>query len=281
MEESRNAGRVDGSHVASAPLDRIAIGGMLVRRPATPAGLRATGKVHLRSRTVTATERQIFEPDGRAVPYLDEGAGPVVVLLPAAGLDFAYLGTLGSILVEEDFRVIRIGTRTAQTDAVTLHDLAQDVVDVLTGLGVDDAWVGGHAFGGAVARTIALDHHDRVNGVLLLGVETGDAPADELTGELAAVFGESFAPQAELAAVQTAALAATPADEWAPIADGTPVLVIQGADDRVTPADNGAALQATAPGLVSVKGVEGAGHFFALTHPGETSWFIEDYLDWD
>ncbi|WP_455133062.1 alpha/beta fold hydrolase [Microbacterium aurum] len=131
---------------------------------------------------MTATERQIFEPDGRAVPYLDEGAGPVVVLLPAAGLDFAYLGTLGSILVEEDFRVIRIGTRTAQTDAVTLHDLAQDVVDVLTGLGVDDAWVGGHAFGGAVARTIALDHHDRVNGVLLLGVETGDAPADELTG---------------------------------------------------------------------------------------------------
>ena len=120
-----------------------------------------------------------------------------------------------------------------------------------------------------------------MNGVLLLGVETGDAPADELTGELAAVFGESFAPQAELAAVQTAALAATPADEWAPIADGTPVLVIQGADDRVTPADNGAALQATAPGLVSVKGVEGAGHFFALTHPGETSWFIEDYLDWD
>ena len=73
---------------------------------------------------MTATERQIFEPDGRAVPYLDEGAGPVVVLLPAAGLDFAYLGTLGSILVEEDFRVIRIGTRTAQTDAVTLHDLA-------------------------------------------------------------------------------------------------------------------------------------------------------------
>ena len=63
----------------------------------------------------------------------------MVVLLPAAGLDFAYLGTLGSILVEEDFRVIRIGTRTAQTDAVTLHDLAQDVVDVLTGLGVDDA----------------------------------------------------------------------------------------------------------------------------------------------
>jgi pimeloyl-ACP methyl ester carboxylesterase len=57
--------------------------------------------------------------------------------------------------------------------------------------------------------------------------------------------------------------------------------VFQGADDRVTPADNGAALQATAPGLVSVKGVEGAGHFFALTHPGETSWFIEDYLDWD
>ncbi|MGB4780149.1 alpha/beta fold hydrolase [Microbacterium sp.] len=228
------------------------------------------------------SERQIFEPYGRAVPYTDEGAGPAVVLLPAAGLDFAYLGTLGSILVEEDFRVVRIGTRSAQqADAVTLHDLAQDVVDVLAELGIADAWIGGHAFGGAIARTVALDHHDRVGGVLLLGVETGDADADERAREVSAVFGETFAPQGDLVALQTTALAATPSGEWAPIAGDTPTLVIQGSADRVTPSRNGVDLQATAPGLVSVKSVEGAGHFFALTHPGETSWFIEDYLDWD
>ncbi|MCT9001369.1 alpha/beta fold hydrolase [Microbacterium memoriense] len=222
-------------------------------------------------------ERQTFEPDGRAVAYIDEGSGPAVVLLPAAGLDFAYLGTLASILVEEDFRVVRIGSRSAGT--ATMHDLAHDVVDVLTELGIGDAWIGGHAFGGAVARTVALDHHDRVNGILLLGVEAGTTV--DRSAALTAVFGEDYAPDAALEERQVAALLSTPTPEWATIAPDTPTLVIQGSADEITPADNGFALQASAPALVSVKSVEGAGHLFVLTHPGETSWFIEDYLDWD
>lgn len=222
-------------------------------------------------------QRQTFEPDGRAVAYIDEGAGPAVVLLPAAGLDFAYLGTLASILVEEDFRVVRMGSRAG--GPANMHDLARDVVDVLTDLGIDSAWIGGHAFGGGVARTVALDHHDRVNGILLLGVDAGEAV--DRTAELAAVFGDDYAPDAALEALQTAALASTPTPEWAAIAADTPTLVIQGTDDAITPADNGFVLQASAPALVSVKAVDGAGHLFVLTHPGETSWFIEDYLDWD
>ncbi len=222
-------------------------------------------------------ERQTFEPDGRAVSYIDEGSGPTVVLLPAAGLDFAYLGTLASILVEEDFRVVRIGTR--QGVAATMHDLAQDIVDVLDALGVASAWIGGHAFGGALARTVALDHHDHVDGILLLGVDDG-APADR-ADVLTAVFGADYAPDADLEARQADARAATPEAEWAAVAADTPTLVIQADGDTVTPPANGFALQATAPALVSVKSVDGAGHLFALTHPGETSWFIEDYLDWD
>ncbi|MFT4215542.1 MAG: alpha/beta hydrolase [Microbacterium sp.] len=224
--------------------------------------------------------RQIFEPDGRAIAFVDEGSGPAVVLLPAAGLDFAYLGTLASILVEEDFRVVRIGSRTPAAD-VTMHDLARDIIDVLGALDIDHAWVGGHAFGGAVARTVALDHHDLVDGVLLLGVESGAAAADERAQELRAVFGDDYAPDADLEAMQTAALATTPAEEWAAVAPDTPTLVIQGTDDAVTPAAHGLALQHAQPALVSVKEVVGAGHLFAFTHPGETSWFIEDYLDWD
>lgn len=222
-------------------------------------------------------QRQTFEPDGRAVAYIDEGTGPAVVLLPAAGLDFAYLGTLASILVEEDFRVIRIGSRAS--GPVSMHDLAQDVVDIMDAAGISHAWIGGHAFGGAVARTVALDHHDHVNGILLLGVDTG-AVADR-SAELTAVFGEQFAPDAELEAMQAAALASTPTGEWAAIAADTPTLVIQASADTVTPPANGFALQAAAPALVSVKQVDDAGHLFAFTHPGETSWFIEDYLDWD
>lgn len=193
---------------------------------------------------MTDTERQIFEPDGRAVPYVDEGAGPALVLVPGKGTDPVHLGTLAHVVIEEDFRIVRVGSRQTDGDAPTLQQAVQDVVDVMDHLGIDDAWVGGHAFGGTVARAVARAHHDRVDGVLLLAVEA-DVPAE------------------------------------AELAPGIPVLVLQGADDEITPPANGEALRASAPELVSVVTIEGAGHLFAATHAGETAAVIEDYLDWD
>jgi len=114
---------------------------------------------------MTTATRQIFEPaesGGRAIPYVLDGEGPTVVLLPAAGLDIVTLGTLASILVEEDFRVLRVGSRRPAAGVTpTLHDLAQDVVDVMDHVGVTDAWIGGHALGGTLARIISVDHTDR------------------------------------------------------------------------------------------------------------------------
>lgn len=218
------------------------------------------------------TDTQIFEPEGRAIPYAVEGDGPAVVLVAGQGLTIAYLGTLAHSVSEEDFRVVRIGSRRpSQTDApVTMRDLAQDVVDVMDHVSVDHAWVGGHDFGGAVARVVALDHHDRVNGVLLLGVATGATDAVDLS-EVAPAFHD-----ADVVALQRSAWE-TPGD----LAPTVPVLVIQGTEDRITPPENGEALRASAPGLVSVVPIEGAGHLFPATHMGATSWAIEDYLDWD
>jgi pimeloyl-ACP methyl ester carboxylesterase len=193
---------------------------------------------------MTETERQIFEPDGRAVPYVDEGAGPALVLVPGKGIDPVHLGTLAHVLIEEDFRVVRVGSRHADADGTSLQDAAQDVVDVMDHLGIADAWVGGHAFGGTVARAVALAHHEKVNGVLLLAVEA-DTPAE------------------------------------AAVAPGVPVLIIQGSEDDATPPANGEQLLASAPELVSLVTIEGAGHLFAATHAGETAAVIEDYLDWD
>ncbi|SKA99440.1 Alpha/beta hydrolase family protein [Agreia bicolorata] len=182
------------------------------------------------------TENQIFEPDARAISYAVEGNGPTVVLVADTDLPIDYLGTLAHILVEEDFRVLRIAAGSASA-----HDLARSVVDIMDAVGIRDAWLGGHGFGGSVARAVALDFHDRVNGVLLLGVEAGD-----LT-----------------------------------LAEGLPVLVIQGSDDDVTPPANGEALQAAAPDRVSVVSIDGGGHMFPSENVGATSWAIEDYLDWD
>lgn len=187
---------------------------------------------------MTTAPLQTFEPDGRAIAYIDEGTGPAVILIPETGQDIASLGTLASILVEEDFRVVRLAPLDPTADR---HDLARAVVDIMDAVGLDHSWIGGHGFGGTVARTVPADHHDRVNGVLLLAPEPADIP----------------------------------------LADGIPVLVIHGTGDEVTPLAESERLVASAPALASLKTVEGAGHRFPATHPGETSWFIEDYLDWD
>jgi pimeloyl-ACP methyl ester carboxylesterase len=185
-----------------------------------------------------------FEPDGRAVPYAAEGEGPVsLVLLSAADLDGDGLAVVAHYLAEEaGFQVIRVGSRDgADAAEATIADRVSDAVAVTEHLGVTHTWIGGHGFGGTVARRFAADHHDRVNGLLLLGVEqTSIALAPEI-----------------------------------------PVLIVQGADDQVTPPTNGERVRSTAPERVSVTTIEGAGHHFPVTHPIETAVIIEEYLDWD
>lgn len=219
------------------------------------------------------TDTQIFEPDGRAIPYATEGSGPALVLVAGQGLNIDYLGALAHSVSEEDFQVVRVGSRRPTGDGanVSMTDLAQDVADLLDSLDITHAWVGGHGFGGSVARAVALGHHDRVNGVLLLGVE-GEGQATNVPDEVPARFRD-----AEVEVLQAAARD----NGIAPLAEGLPVLIIQGSADTVTPPANGDALQAAAPDRVSVVNVEGGGHMFPATHMGATSWAIEDYLDWD
>ncbi|BDZ38894.1 hypothetical protein GCM10025863_15080 [Microbacterium suwonense] len=112
---------------------------------------------------------------------------------------------------------------------------------MLDHLGIADTWIGGHGFGGTIARTLAAEHHDRINGLLLLGVEDAD-----------------IAP-----------------------APGIPVLIIQASDDEITPAAHAEALQRTAPERISLTRIPNADHFFPATHPIETAVVIEEYLDWD
>ncbi len=214
------------------------------------------------SQQTLGSHTQVFEPDGRAIPYVDDaGSEPVLVLIPGVN-KIAALGTLSHVLAEEDFRVLRVGYRTGRTEGATLADLAQDVVDVMDHVGLSDAWIGGHAFGGVVARTISTLHTDRVDGVLLLGAEGAE-------------------PRAGMEPLQAAAAASATAEQWQALAPTVPVMLIQGADDDVLPAANGERLQAAAPGLVSLVTLEGGGHLFPATHAGEAAFVIEDYLDVD
>ena len=187
------------------------------------------------------TEPQIFEPEGRAIPYVDEGEGPVkLVLIQERGLAADVLGVISHYLAEEaGFHVLRIGHRANDGD-ISLDDRVADAMAVIDHVGLQDTWIGGHGFGGTIARAATAAHVDRANGLLLLGVEEIDIP----------------------------------------LAPAIPVLIVQGTDDTVTPAAQAEALQATAPERASIKTIDGD-HLFPMHHPIDTAVIIEEYLDWD
>lgn len=189
------------------------------------------------------TQQNIVESEDGALPYIVEGEGPVsLVLLTARDLEGDGLGVVSHYLAEEaGFHVIRVGLQADAADAAATAAQADDVLAVIDALGLDTTWIGGHGVGGTVARAFAAAHTDRVGGLLLLGAE----------------------------------------DDETPLAPAIPVLIVQGSEDTVTPPANGERLQATAPERASVKVLEGADHFFPVTHPIETAVIIEEYLDWD
>lgn len=188
------------------------------------------------------TDTQIFEADGRAIPYVEEGEGPVkLVLIPEPGQGGDALAVVAHYLVEEaGFHVLRVGSRAEAADG-SLDDRVADVIAVMDDLGFEHTWVGGHGFGGTVARALVAAHPERVGGLLLLGVEESDVP----------------------------------------LAPAMPVLIIQGSEDEVTPPANGERLAATAPERASVTTIAGGDHLFPLSHVFETAVAIEEYLDWD
>ena len=192
--------------------------------------------------SVTTENNSIFEPDGRAIPYVDEmseGDGPVLVLIPGRGLEGGALGSVAHILAGEGIRVLRIGNRA--DDDATLDERVQDASDVMDHVGIGATWIGGHGVGGTVARALSAKRTDRALGVLLLGVEDVDVP----------------------------------------IAPSVPILIIQGSADDVMPPANGEKLRESAKERASVVTIEGGGHLFPVSDPVDTAFAIEDYLAWD
>jgi len=187
------------------------------------------------------TDTLVFEPDGRAIPYVDEGHGdgPSLVLIAEPAREAA-LASIAHILAGEGIRVLTLGARK-DAAAASRDELIADALEVMDHVGLRGGWIGGHGTGGTVARALTAAHPDRALGVLLLGVEDTDA-----------------AP-----------------------APAIPVLVVQGSDDDVTPPAHGERFRETMPERASVVTIAGGGHLFPTTHPVDTAFAIEDYLAWD
>ncbi len=129
------------------------------------------------------------------------GAGPAVVLLHGGlGLDHTYFRPTFDQLADQatvvyyDHRGNGRSARLEGEAGLTFDDLVADVVGVLDALGLEQATLIGHSYGGFVAQEVAVAHQDRLRGLVLMNtVPAFDyAPAPSGTDEQLAAFGRMF-----------------------------------------------------------------------------------------
>ena len=121
----------------------------------------------------TADGADLFSSHGRAcIIVIDEGNGPLMVLLPSAGRDSEDYDKVAEGLARAGFRILGpqprgAGKSTGLKDGITLHDLANDVALTIENAQDGQAIIVGHAFGNWVARMTAADHPELVRGVVI------------------------------------------------------------------------------------------------------------------
>jgi pimeloyl-ACP methyl ester carboxylesterase len=133
--------------------------------------------------------------NGRSTRYDDIGTGPPIVLVHGFAGDRTSFARLVPHL-EQDFRVITYDQRdTGGSDfggaPYTTPDLADDLVHLLDGLGLDRAHVLGTSFGGAIAQEVALSHPERVDRLVLGATTRGPAATADLPDDVRAVIAEA------------------------------------------------------------------------------------------
>ncbi len=208
--------------------------------------------------------RGMVTRDGVRIEVIDEGSGPLLVLLPSAARDSEDFDDIAAAFARAGLRVLRpqprgMGQTSGPLDGLTLHDYAADVAAVIEDAGRGPAVVLGHAFGQWVARTLAADRGDLVRGVVLAAAAAKSIPpalretqakcidmtlpdAERIAALRVCFFAPGHEPPPSWLAgwhmashrSQRAATAATRREEWW-TAGSVPVLDLQAAQDPWRP----------------------------------------------
>lgn len=235
------------------------------------------------------------------------GSGPLVVLIPSLGRGGSDFDDLAARLDAAGYEVASVdprglGESKGPSEGLTLFDLAEDAAAVARGLSPKPAVFVGHAFGNRVVRALAASHPELVSRLVLIAAGGQVDMAPEVQKALRDVFVEDLSPQAhldavrtaffapgadpavwrggwhpEVAALQRAAGAATPGEAWQG-AGRAPMLIIQGADDRVAPPANAEVLKAAHPDRVTVVTIPHAGHAMLPEQPDRIAEAVIGYL---
>ena len=240
-------------------------------------------------------ERELLDRGPVQIEYFAQGKGPLVVLLPSLGRgaeDFAaILPRLAHACRVVTPQPRGIGASRGPMQGITLHDFARDVACVVENEAIGPALVGGHAFGNFVARTLATDRPDLVQGVVLLAAtHVWPVPPDVResimkSSDLALATDERlrhlehafFARQSdpavwlggwhpEVKKAQRVATDATPQSEWWQ-AGTAPILDVQPENDVMIPPESQSRYRDDLGERVSIVRIPNAGHALLPEQP--------------
>jgi len=137
--------------------------------------------VALTSPACAERSRALVQAGAADIEVIQEGAGPLVVMLPSRGRDSEDYDAVAAAIAARGYRVLRPQPRgmhrsTGPMDELTLHDFAHDVAAVIEAQHAGPAVIIGHAYGNWVARMTAVDHPSLVRGVVLAAAAAKSYP---------------------------------------------------------------------------------------------------------
>ncbi|MEX1195730.1 MAG: alpha/beta fold hydrolase [Dehalococcoidia bacterium] len=251
--------------------------------------------------------------------YYVEGEGPPLLMIRGFGADCSNWGDAFLRPLQATFSCVRFSNRgTGLSDkpsgSTSIRQMADDAVALLDALGIERAHVFGVSMGGMIAQEIAINHAQRVNGLVLgcttpggknsvaagpdvialLMPQPGLSREDQLRRARPASVEPAFIEghvdfleemmrlalvnptPAETSAQHLAAVQQFDAFDRLPQITA-PTLVIHGDGDRLLVPENGAIIAARIPGA-ELKTIAGVGHMFFWEKPAEAASVIVEFL---
>ena len=241
--------------------------------------------------------REVIRRDNVTIDVIEEGRGPLLVLLPSLGRDSEEFDPVAEQLAASGLRVLRpqprgYGHSSGPMTNITLHDYARDVAAVIEHENSGPAILAGHAFGHFVAKMTAVDFPKLTRAVILIGaaqkkpdpavqrsVAIASDPSQPEAERLKALKHVFFAPgndptpwltgfHASVRDAEVIARDATPQGEY--YSAGTaPILDIQGAEDPYKPPSaSNELVEEFGPGRVTVVRIPHTAHAIIVEQPG-------------